>query len=134
MNITEYASYFHDGSIIHIDHLDSTILISMETSELSEEDLHDDVELSEQNALKGILHLENVKSLSVDGSPLYTKLAMLADEANILRFEFAKNKVRFFVEWINFPPKKEINLYSDIIIEFDNFFWENSPHLPDPFR
>jgi hypothetical protein len=52
MNIANYAAFFHDGSIINIQHTDTKIEISMESAEISEEDLKDEIFLSKYNTLK----------------------------------------------------------------------------------
>lgn len=133
VNIAKYASYFHDGSVIDIQHYEGEILISMESSEISQEDLKDDITLSEQNTLKGVLHLERIEAIWLDGKSHQGKLQMLADTGGILKFQVSDKKTNLFLEWINYPPKKVIEKFSDIEISASNIFWENVPNLYDPF-
>lgn len=133
MNISSYAAYFHDGSIIDIQYKGSVLLLSMESAEMSEEDLIETIALSEHNSLKGILHLEGIEAIFIDNEPFHGKLHMLADSGGILHLEIEGNKVRVFVDWDNYPPKKKIEKYSDIVIECKEIYWENVPDLYDPF-
>ena len=40
-DINKYADFFHDGSIIDIDHIDNKMTIFMESEEVDEEDIKD---------------------------------------------------------------------------------------------
>lgn len=133
--ISKYASYFHDGSIIAIKHVGNEISISMESAEMDPEDLTDELQLSKSSTLKGILHLKGVKNIFVDKQPLLkSSLVMLADTAGILDLKVSKNDVHLFLEWIDYPPKQKIEKYTDIIIQMEDFFWENIPDLYDPYN
>ena len=133
MNLEKYTAYFHDGTLIDIQYTENEILISMSSAEMSEEDLLEEIALSEDNMLKGILHLEDVKFIFVDDEPFYGKLQLLADSGKILDFYLFEKKVRFFISWENYPPHKKIEKYSDIIIECKRIYWENIPDLFEPF-
>lgn len=135
MNISSYTSYFHDGSIIDVQHHENEIWISIESAEMCKEDLEEDLALSEHHTLMGILHLEGIEALFIDGAHFHGKIQMMADSGGIIRLKIDENKIQLFVEWVNFPPKKEeIEKYSDIRIECKKIYWENIPHLYDPFR
>ena len=56
MNLKNYTSFFHDGSIIAINHDGNKITISMESAEMDEEDIKDD-------RIRRKLHIEGVKSI-----------------------------------------------------------------------
>lgn len=133
MDISEYTSFFHDGSIIDIQQDKNEILISMESAEISNVDLQNKLTLTEQNTLKGVLHIYKPINVSIDNELLNNNLKMIADVAGILNFDLNKNKIRFFIEWINYPPKKQIEKYSDLQIESDKIYWENNPNIFDPF-
>ena len=136
MNISPYTSYFHDGSIIDIQYKGTELLISMESAELSPEDLDEDIALSDQSALKGILHIQGIKAIWVNEQSFNNQLIMQGDSSRILDFEWKDNKVHFFIEWNNYPPSKKLihDEYTDMVIEAAHICWENKPDLYDPFR
>jgi hypothetical protein len=133
MNIADYEAFFHDGSIINIQHATNKIEFSMESSEISKEDLKDEVVLSEHNTLKGKLHLEGVKNILNKGQPFFGVLSMLYDSAEIMHLNIIKNRIKISWEWENFPPHPKIIAYSFLEIEADKIWWENIPNLYDPF-
>lgn len=89
--------------VIDIQQKEDEIMISMESAEISNDDLKDEIILSEHSTLKGILFLGNIISILINNKPCPEKLKMLADIGSILDFELSENKVRFFIEWINNP-------------------------------
>lgn len=128
-----FYNYFHDGSIIDIKHSSKHILISMESAEISSEDLPE-YALSVHNRLKGILHLKQIKSISINKQLFQESLHMKGDSAGIIDFEINQNSIRLFIEWVNYPPhQKLIDMYSEIVIETNKIYWENVPDLNDPF-
>jgi len=133
MNAADYDAFFHDGSLINIQHTNNKIEISMESAEISENDLKDDIDLSKYNTLKGKLHLEDVKSILDNDQPFTGLLKMQFDSAIILDLEIVKNKIKMFLEWTNYPPHAEIAAYSNYEIEAKKIWWENIPALYDPF-
>jgi len=133
MNIADYDDFFHDGSIINIQQTNNKIELSMESAEISEEDLKDKVVLSEHNTLKGKLHLEGVKKILNKDQPFFGVLSMLYDSAEILHLNIINNRVTLSLEWENFPPHPKVIAYSFLEIEADKIWWENIPDLYDPF-
>jgi len=133
MNISNYASFFHDGSIIGFQHDSSEIVILMESAELSKNDLTDEIILSEYNTLKGKLHIKN-PSIWIDGQPFSGTLRMLADTYFILDFELKNNDLIIFVELINYKEKNEKEKYLEIKIHATDIYWENISNLIDPFK
>ena len=133
MNIANYESYFHDGSIINIKHANNKIEISMDSAEISEEDLKEKIILSDHNTLKGKLHLEGVKNIIDSDQPFLGVLKMLYDSAGILHLEVTKHQILLSLEWMNFPPHPKVTAYSFLKIEAEKIWWENIPDLYDPF-
>lgn len=134
MNISNYAAYFHDGSIIDIQQNENEIVICMESAEMAEDDLLDDIALSKRNCLKGALHLVTPTAIWIDGHACkMEKIQMRADSGDILDFEVEANRIQLFIKWINFPPKSDIDEYTEISIEAKKIVWENNPDLFDPF-
>ncbi len=133
MNISNYTSYFHDGSIINIEHSNSNVVISMDSAELAPQEIVDDVILSDRKTIKGKLHIEDVLSITEDGNLSIDKLTMLYDSAEVLHFEMTKNTVYLDLEWTNYPPNPDITEYSFYNIKAQRIWWENIPDLYDPF-
>jgi hypothetical protein len=66
-NLIEYYSqFFHDGAIVSIEHHHNNMEISMESAQMDSEDLKDDIKLSKDDCIRGKLHLENIKTISID--------------------------------------------------------------------
>jgi hypothetical protein len=52
MNVKKYSSYFHDGSLIDIEHKQNHIIISMESAQLWPDWNEDNVPLSNSQTIK----------------------------------------------------------------------------------
>lgn len=137
MNIDNYGGYFHDGSIIDIFHDNSTLVLSMDSAEISPEENLDNILLSEQRTIKGKLHLEGVESITeseTEGEKaVHGHLKMLQDFAEILHLKIHGTTVKLGLEWVNLPPKKAVSAYSFYTIKAKKVWWENIPDLYDPF-
>ena len=57
LNINKYADFFHDGSILNIDHTGNKMIIFMESAEVDEEDVDDDIILAKGSRIRGMLHI-----------------------------------------------------------------------------
>lgn len=126
-NIAPFQSYFHDGSMMKINHGTTDLDIFIESAEICHE-IDRSMTLSKDRRIRGVLHLKNVLSIFIDRQPFKGKLKMLADEAGILNFQIHENRVCLFVEWINYShQKKGVVKFSDIMINVDHVFWENNP-------
>ena len=128
--IEYYASFFHDGSIIAIEHFNN-MEISTESAEMDIEDLKDDTKLSKHDRIAGKLHLENIKTISIDEIPYFGTLQMSYDEGSIFGFIVGKQTVELQIIWENFSPKPAVNEFSTIKITAEKIWWENIPDLFD---
>lgn len=126
MNLAPYTGYFHDGIIIGIQSTKEKIEIIMESSELDSEWDKNNILLSKINTIKGKLHLEKIKKISINHEPV-KQLYMIYDEGEILRFRINKNNVMLLAKWMNYLPKKYIEKTEVIEIEADSIYWENIP-------
>jgi len=133
MNIEDYTGFFHDGSIIDIKHEENEIEISMESAEMTEEDMKEEFPLSEHDTIKGKLHLEGIKNIKENDKINIEKLKMNYEIADIFDFEISQNKVQFKIKWNSFPPSQLIKGFSTIQIEAEKIWWENIPDLYDPY-
>ena len=131
MNISEYTAFFHDGSLIEIDHKNDKIELSMSSAEMDEEDLKEPIELSEDDCIIGKLHIEGVKSIIVNDELLEKPLKKEYDNGHIFDFEINDSTVTLAIQWVNYPRKPETNYFSVTTIEGTKIYWENIPNLED---
>jgi hypothetical protein len=128
-DINKYVDFFHDGSINAIEQIGNKITISMESAEMDEEDIKDDIDLSRDDRIRGKLHIEGTKSIK-ENNQLYTDiLRMKYEDAEIFHFEINLNKVELQIKWCSYPPKPRIEDFSKIEIEAEKIWWENLPEL-----
>ena len=66
MNIKKYTSYFHDGGFIGMKRKENNMELFLRSCEISLDEPVDRKILSEDNALKGKLHLIEIKWIKVD--------------------------------------------------------------------
>ncbi|MCA0369547.1 MAG: hypothetical protein LCH26_00375 [Proteobacteria bacterium] len=132
IDISNYTSFFHDGSIIGIQHKGDIIKISMESAEIDKTDLYDEIQLSKDNTLKGLLIFKKIEQAGYDND--IKGLSMLADCGSIIRFTKAHRKVSLFIEWINYPPNENVSLFTTLTIIANEIVWQTEPELFDPFR
>ena len=131
MNILNYTAFFHDGNLIDIKHFGNNIDLFLESAEISANDLQETVALSEENTLRGILHVRNVQKVHVNGTTIHNHLSMNYQDGEILHLKIDDNKVSLLVEWKNFPPKGQANDVSRIEIEPIEITWESFPFFRD---
>ncbi|MES2344804.1 MAG: hypothetical protein V4494_02545 [Chlamydiota bacterium] len=129
MNIAKYAAFFHDGSIMDIQHIKDTLAISMASAEVDEEDFSNELILSQDSSIQGKLHLEGILAIKINEKPFIGILKKMYDRGKIFDFEIAENFVELSIDWANFPPGPEVNEFSVIQIEVKKIWWENIPDL-----
>src|SRR3990167_7330623 len=130
MDIKKYTGYFHDGSILAIQHQGNKLVIFMESAEMDEEDKLDDVVFAKDDNIRGKLHLEGVTSIIEEDIGNLTKFEMKKVIATIFDFELKENQVEFQIIWDSIPIDKED--FSVVKIEAEKIWWENCPDMPDP--
>ena len=129
MNISNYTAFFHDGSIMDIRHIGDKVEFFMASAEMDEEDIKDDIVLSKDDSIQGKLHVEGITSVVIDKQPFLGKITKKYDNGKIFDFEITNNSIELSINWINFPPKPEVNEFSVIKIEAKKIWWENIPDL-----
>ena len=131
IDINKYADLFHDGSIINIDHIDNKMTISMESAEVDEEDIKDDITIAKDDRIRGKLHIEKIKSITINNKSYLEIVKKIYDEGGIVNFEITRNSVLLSIDWVNFTPSQKTNEFSVIKIEAEKIYWENIPDLSD---
>lgn len=131
MDISKYAPFFHDGGIMDIRHEGGTIEFSMSSAEMDEEDLHDDIPLSKYDDIQGKLHVEGVKSITINRSPFFGILKKTHDYVGIFHFEIKNKTIGLDLDWENYRPKPEMRDFTSIKIEAEKIWWETIPDLED---
>jgi len=101
----------------------------MESAEMNEEDIKDNVILSKDDRIRGKLHIEGIKSVKENSLPYLDVLRMKHEDAEIFHFEINQNKAEFQIKWSSYPPKPCIEDFSTIEIEAKKIWWENVPDL-----
>ena len=132
MNISKYE--FHDGTIIDIKHINNNIEISMESSEIDPEEISEKITLSKNYTIKGILHIEGIKTIKEDKKIYEKKIIKNFDLGEILHFKIKNNKVELLIQWENLSSQMKIIDVTDFKIEAEKIWWENVPDLVDPFE
>jgi hypothetical protein len=129
--ISEYTSYFHDGSLVAIEYgkNNSELILTLESAEVDSEEIKDPILISKDNRIKGKLHLKGIINIYIDGVKASTPLKMNYDEGDIFRFKIQESEVFFHIIWINYPPKKSVDDCSNISIKVEDVLWENIPDL-----
>ena len=118
VDINKFLPFFHDGSIIDIQHHGDEMIISMESAEIEKKEVKDPVRfISEKGRIRGKLHIEKIKSIRINGKIFLTPIKMNYDCGGIFDLKISQDSVELSVDWVNFPPKNEINDFSIIIIE-----------------
>src|SRR3990167_9514624 len=130
MDIKKYTGYFHDGSILAIQHQKNNLVIFMQSAEMDEEDKLDDVIFSKKGSIRGKLHLEEVTSITEEDAGNLIKFEMKTEDAEIFDFKLNENQVEFQIIWDSIPVGKED--FSVVKIEAEKIWWENCPDMPDP--
>lgn len=131
MDISHYADFFHDGSILDVRHINNNIELSMVSAEMDKDDTKDNIVLSNDDSIQGILHIEGVKNILINDIPYLGKITKKYDSGKIFDFELARNFVELSIHWINYAPKSEVNEFSVIRIEAEKIWWENIPNLEE---
>lgn len=126
ISLEKYTSFFHDGAINEINHTGDEITISMESAEMDEEDIKDDIDLSSDDRIRGKLHIEGTKSIKENNQYYTDILRMKYEDAEIFHFEINQNKVELQIKWCSYPPKPYIEEFSTIEIEAEKIWWENN--------
>lgn len=133
MNIANYD--FHDGYLIEVQHHGDKMEISMESAQISQDDMNDNLELSNHETLKGKLHLENIKEIKVNDQSFYEKFKKPHDEGDVYNFDIQDNKVTLIIAWQDHPPSMslETDMWCTYEIEAEKIYWENIPNLHNPY-
>ncbi|CDR33194.1 hypothetical protein [Criblamydia sequanensis] len=132
MNIHKYEAYFHDGTLVEIDQKENNVVLSMISSEMYPDEMKDPMLLSYDNKIKGKLHLDKVKRITMDGETI-SLINMLYDSGEIFDLEIKENKVTIDVIWETYRPLMKVEEDSRIEIIAEAIYWENIPNMVDPF-
>lgn len=90
---------------MNINHARDNIEFSMKSAEMDPEDLEDDIALSENDRIKGKLHVEGIKSVTISDKPFLGIGKKISDRGTIFDFEIKGNAVELQIDWVNYPPR-----------------------------
>ena len=129
MDITQYTGYFHDGTLINIEHIGNELNLFLESAEINPIEISDHLVLSKFNTLKGKLHIINVKKILIGNNEWKGKFNMKYQEGDILDLNIFEKKVHLLIEWRDPSFNLFTNEVSKIEIEAEKIDWEPIPDL-----
>jgi len=132
MDIKKYSGCFHDGVVYNMQHKNNEIILSLESAELRPEWNKDKIKLSKERTITGYLHLQGVKSVSINTNIFPKRLKMIYDIGEIYDLEISEQSVVLVASWSNDAPKlpeeTDVFIYK---IEAEKIYWENVPTAYD---
>lgn len=134
IDISKYASYFHDGSLFNISKLKNEITFQMSSAEVDFSEIEKDLALSKDHRIRGILHLNNIQNVHLTGEYKLENLFDVFNLGTILDFEIKNKTIELGILWENYPPKLHTNEFTTIVIQADRVWWENIPDLKPPLE
>ena len=129
MDIGRYTSYFHDGEILDITHINNNIKMILKSSEVDISAVKN-IELSVDNRIKGALHIIGVNLILNNGIKFNGKMKLIFPDNDLLHLKIHKNVVFCEVNWRD--GSLGLNEFSDLEIHATSVWWENIPDLLDP--
>ncbi len=130
MDIVPYTSYFHDGEVLDISHINNNIEMVLKSAEI-DANLVKDIPLSLGHRIKGKLHICGVKLIFNNGVEFDEKMKLIFSDNDLLHLKINGNIVFCEIGWRG-TALGEID-FSDLEIHATNIWWENIPDLPDLF-
>ena len=131
MNIALHTSEFHDGSIFSVDQTDDQLVIFMESAEIDSDEVRD-ILLTNDNRLRGKLHIEGIQNIKENGAQVFRFPIGDYKKSEIKHLKILNSKVILEILWTEVSDPTETG-YSSLEIEADKVWWENRADLPNPF-
>lgn len=128
MDISKITGYFHDGSLISIDHENNKIIIVLESGYINPKELNN-IPLSPESTLRGKLVLQDVEYINVNDTSITGSLEKVTDDGEVLDLYIFPERVELLIEWKTYPPARGSQNVSHIVIGTKNTHWENIPFL-----
>jgi hypothetical protein len=97
MDINKYAGYFHDGTLIKINHHENNIKFFLESSQIELYEFFNRGILSESFTLKCKLHVINIKEIKINNMVHKNILRKEYDDGEILDLEIDNNKMLLLI-------------------------------------
>lgn len=129
MNISNFTAFFHDGSLSEIIYQKNELILSMQSAEITIEELPGYIALSSDDRIKGKLHIVDLENIEINEKSLSDKWKLRFDKGRIFDFEIKGNIIELDIEWVNYPPHPNVEDFSTIKIKADKVWWENIPDL-----
>ena len=126
MDIARYTSYFHDGEILKITHINNDIEIVLKSAEV-DPSIIKNVSLSVDNRIIIKLHITGVKLILNNGVGFNEKIKLIFPENDLLHLKISKNVVFCEIGWRG-TGLGEVD-FSDLEIHATSIWWENISDL-----
>lgn len=95
ISIQKYGAYFHDGSLIAIEQAKNELVLSLDSAEVSLDEIQEKIVLSEHSTIKGKLHLDSIqKAYESDREISPNEISMLHDSGGILHLKISSHLYR----------------------------------------
>lgn len=124
MNISKCASFFHDGEILNIVHKKNKIELLMKSAEIDPNSVSD-IPLSQNNVLRGNLHVDGVKFILLNGKKFKGKIKLILSDNDLLHLKIKGDIVFCEIGWRGLEPS-QID-FSAFEIHAEKIWWENLP-------
>lgn len=122
MDIARYTSYFHDGEILKITHINNDIEMVLKSAEV-DANVIKNIGLSVDNRIIGKLHIIGVSLILNNGVEFNGKIKLMFPDNDLLHLKINKNVVFCEIGWRG-PGLGEID-FSDLEIHATSIWWEN---------
>lgn len=76
----------------------------MESTEMDEEDIVDDIVLSNDDSIKGKLYIIGIHSITINKKPFVGTLKKTYDHGSIFELAIKKKSIEICIEWVDSPP------------------------------
>ena len=126
MDITRYTSYFHDGEVLDIKQKNNNIVMTLISAEV-DESVFNEIMLSDDNRIKGKLHIVGVNLILSNGVEVKEALKMIFSDNDLLHLKINENVVFCEIGWRG-AGLGEVD-FSDLEIRATSVWWENLPRL-----
>lgn len=130
MDMAKYQGLFHDGRVVEIKHYGSDLYFSLESAEICDGDLQENIPLTYRYFpyLKGRLHLKGIEKILIDNELFFGTLKKKYDYGKIFDLTIHAHKVEIDIIWEPVPSDIEKEDFSTIEIEAKTIYWENTPN------
>jgi len=128
MNISKYATYFHDGTISDVSKKSEDAVFTMRSATLEKDENKDNVPLGRYGAIRGKLYLIKIFDFKINNEHVSLN-KLIYKQGEILHLKFYKNQIFLDVIWFSDDGS---DIYQELSFSVKDYFFENIPSLVFP--